>query len=95
MKKNTYVLIRCVCVMLCFLLLFTGCSNKISDPEYKDVVYKIDIPGSNSSTNDSTDEIDDISLGNNTFEEIKKYSYRKMNGSAMDKDSQFYFNKFF
>ena len=29
------------------------------------------------------------------FQEIKKYSYRKMNGSAMDKDSQFFFDKFF
>ena len=36
-----------------------------------------------------------FNFSSNSFEEIKNYSYRKMNGRAMDKDSQFYFDKFF
>ena len=35
-----------------------------------------------------------FNFSTDTFEEIKKYSYRKKNGTAMDKDSQFYFDKF-
>ena len=36
-----------------------------------------------------------ITVNKNNFEEVKKYSYRKMNGGSMDKESQFYFDKFF
>ena len=36
-----------------------------------------------------------FNFSSDTFEKIKRYSYRKMNGTSMDKDSQFYFDKFF
>ena len=36
-----------------------------------------------------------FNFSGDTFEEVKKYSYRKMNGGSMDKESQFYFDRFF
>ena len=36
-----------------------------------------------------------FNFSSDSFSEIPKYSYRKMNGRSMDKDGQFFFDKFF
>lgn len=46
MKKSAKMFFRCICLILGFMLLLTGCANQITNPDFEDVVYKIDVPGS-------------------------------------------------